>query len=115
MAPIYKQIAQRYGPFDIAALPIGAYEPRWFYSTKHSSPSEALQIHRDLNCRRSVAVHWGTFALAMDGHVEPPRHLVSSAARMGMPPGEFEVLRHGESIVRGQKRLYPCSWQQELE
>lgn len=60
----FKQIGEVYGPFDVAAIPIGAYEPRSFMTPQHVDPKEAVQIHVDIRSKSSVAVHWGTFALA---------------------------------------------------
>lgn len=28
--PVFKEIGAKYGPFDLCAIPVGAYEPRWF-------------------------------------------------------------------------------------
>ena len=61
---VFEQIGQMYGPFDLAAIPIGAYEPRWFMAGQHVNPEEAVQMHVDLRSKQSVAIHWGTFALA---------------------------------------------------
>ena len=52
-----------FGPFDLSILPIGAYEPNWIMFASHTSPEEAVKIHRDLQSKKSVAVHWGTFPL----------------------------------------------------
>ena len=42
----FKEIGQQYGPFDLSAIPIGAYKPRWFMGTQHVEPVEAIQIHQ---------------------------------------------------------------------
>ncbi|KAF2981380.1 hypothetical protein EK904_002932 [Melospiza melodia maxima] len=60
----FEQIGKRFGPFDLAAIPIGAYEPRWFMKYQHVDPEEAVRIHIDVQAKKSVAIHWGTFALA---------------------------------------------------
>ena len=41
----FKEIGNKYGHFDLALLPIGAYEPRWFMKPYHINPDEAVQIH----------------------------------------------------------------------
>lgn len=43
---VFKEIGQKYGPFDLSAIPIGAYEPRWFLKPQHIDPAEAVQIHQ---------------------------------------------------------------------
>jgi L-ascorbate metabolism protein UlaG (beta-lactamase superfamily) len=44
----FKDIYQRLGKVDVAMIPIGAYEPRWFMKKQHVNPDEALMIHQDL-------------------------------------------------------------------
>jgi L-ascorbate metabolism protein UlaG (beta-lactamase superfamily) len=66
---------ERFGDLDLAVLPIGAYEPRWFMSPAHMSPGEALAATRDLRARHLLPVHWGTFDLSDEGVDEPPREL----------------------------------------
>ena len=61
--PGFAQIGNRFGPFDLALIPIGAYCPRWFMRCAHINPKEAVMIHRDLACKVSVGMHWGTFVL----------------------------------------------------
>ena len=45
--PHFKEIGDRLGPFDLAAIPIGAYEPRWFMKHHHICPEEAVMAHLD--------------------------------------------------------------------
>lgn len=93
----FADIAARIGPMDLAALPIGAYEPRWFMQPMHINPAEAVQAHLDLRARRSVAMHWGTFRLTEEPLDEPPRALASALRAAGVPPEEFWLLRVGET------------------
>lgn len=58
----FAEIGRRFAP-DIALLPIGAYEPRWFMRTQHMDPREAWQAFRDLGARWMLGMHWGTFDL----------------------------------------------------
>ena len=94
----FADIGARFGGFDLAALPVGGYEPRWFMHIMHADPDEAVQIHRDLRARRSVGIHWGTFANLTDEDLdEPPRCLARARERAGLGADEFFVLRHGET------------------
>ncbi|MDX1642938.1 MAG: MBL fold metallo-hydrolase [Thermoanaerobaculia bacterium] len=94
----FTTLRRRLGPVDLAALPIGAYEPRWFMRHVHASPEEAVQIHLDLGACRSVAMHWGTFPLTDEPIDEPPRRLARALDERGIDPAQFVVLRHGETL-----------------
>lgn len=51
----YIEIGEKQGPFDLALIPIGAYSPRWFMSTIHCSPEDAVRVHEDVKSKRSVS------------------------------------------------------------
>jgi L-ascorbate metabolism protein UlaG (beta-lactamase superfamily) len=101
-AALFQEIGRRLGPPDLALLPIGAYEPRWFMQSVHMNPAEAVQVHRDLGARRSVAMHWGTWGLTDEAWDEPPRRLAEARAAAGLDADEFTVLDPGESVSTGQ-------------
>jgi len=94
-----RQSDERGGGFDIALLPIGAYEPRWFMVTQHVNADEAVKIHRDLGAKRSLGVHWGTFELTDEALDEPPRALAAARHAQGVPGDEFIVMAIGETRV----------------
>ncbi|MCF8056214.1 MAG: MBL fold metallo-hydrolase [Desulfocapsa sp.] len=96
-APHFKEIGEKLGPFDLAAIPIGAYEPRWFMSFAHMDPGESVRVHQDLRAKRSVAMHWGTFILTDEPLDEPPKELVEHLEKAHLQSGEFFVLKHGET------------------
>jgi len=94
---VFQEIGRRLGPFDLAAIPIGAYLPPVIMQMTHVTPEEALQVFADLRARRFVAIHWGTFDLTEEPIEEPPRRLEAEAARLGLDPGGIWVLKHGET------------------
>jgi N-acyl-phosphatidylethanolamine-hydrolysing phospholipase D len=80
----FVEIGQRLGPIDLAALPIGAYEPRSMMGPLHLNPEEAIQAALGLGARRTVAMHFGTFDLSDESLDEPPRRFLAEAARRGL-------------------------------
>ncbi len=97
--PHFAMIRDRLGPVDLATLPIGAYEPRWFMATMHMNPADAVMAHRDLGARASAAMHWGSFRLTDEGIEDPPRQLEVERKAAGLAEDAFRVLAHGESWV----------------
>ncbi|HEY2188411.1 MAG TPA: MBL fold metallo-hydrolase [Caldimonas sp.] len=97
-ADIHRHFAARQGAgrgFDLALIPIGAYEPRWFMRPQHVDPTEAVQIHHDLAAERSIGIHWGTFELTDESLDEPPRALARAARQAGLADDAFTVLAVG--------------------
>jgi L-ascorbate metabolism protein UlaG (beta-lactamase superfamily) len=94
----FADIRAKFGGFDLAAIPIGAYAPRWFMQIMHLDPAEAVRVHRDVNAKRSLAIHWGTFANLTDESLyEPPQRLAEALKEAGLSERDFFVLRHGET------------------
>ncbi|MDE2075520.1 MAG: MBL fold metallo-hydrolase [Burkholderiales bacterium] len=87
------------GGFDLALLPIGAYEPRWFMKDQHVNPEESVQIFQDLGCKLAMAVHWGTFQLTDEALDEPPRALAHALTRARVVSDRFRVLAIGQTLL----------------
>jgi L-ascorbate metabolism protein UlaG (beta-lactamase superfamily) len=98
-APHFTRIAQRLGPFDLALIPIGAYEPRWFMRPAHMNPEEAVQAHLDLRSPLSVGMHFGCFQLTDEDIDEPVRALARALEEHGVEPRAFRVLAPGETLT----------------
>ncbi len=94
----FTEIGSRFGGFDLALLPIGAYEPRWFMGAQHVNPEEAVQIHRDLGARLSVGIHWGTFQLTDEPLDRPVADLAAAREKLAVGSREFVALRHGQTL-----------------
>ena len=97
---LFSQIRQRSGPIDLALIPIGAYEPRWFMKAVHMNPEEAMQAHVDLQASLSIAMHYGTFQLTTEGIDEPLRRLEAAHQAMRVQETAFRALCFGESLHR---------------
>ena len=92
--PLHHQIGDRLGPFDLSAIPIGAYKPEWFMRESHCTPGEAVKIHQAIRSKRSVAIHYDTFDLADEPRDEPPRLLLAEVGRVN-----DDILRVAEDVV----------------
>ncbi len=91
-------IGERFGGFDLAAIPVGAYEPRWFMRNQHVNPDEAVQVHKDVRAKQSLGVHWGTFNGITDEPLDQPiSDLKAARKRHGLTNEDFFLLRHGET------------------
>ncbi len=90
----FAEIRARFGPPDLAFLPIGAYEPRWFMSPIHMGPDEALKAHNILGAKASIAIHHGTFQLTDESLDTPKRELESLKG-----DARFLTLANGETAT----------------
>jgi N-acyl-phosphatidylethanolamine-hydrolysing phospholipase D len=96
-APIFQEIGRRLGPFDLGAIPIGAYMPPAMMRFSHLTPEQALQVFTDIGARRLIAIHWGTFNLAQEPLGEPPVRVEAEGRRLSLDPERIWVFRHGET------------------
>lgn len=96
---MFRDIATEAGEIHVAMLPIGAYKPEWFMSPIHTSPLEAVRIHKDLRAKNTIAIHFGTFPLADDGAEDPVNDLRSALETLGVPDEEFIVMKEGDYRV----------------
>lgn len=102
-AELFADIRQRVGPLDLAALPIGVYEPREFMRFEHMNPADAVQAHRDLGVTRSFGIHWATFQLGDDEPIQAAHDLARALADGGVPAEDFVALPIG-GVLRVPRR-----------
>ncbi|TCD61324.1 hypothetical protein EIP91_008585 [Steccherinum ochraceum] len=96
----FKEIGERYGPFDLAMIPIwrGASLSilgRWglrlteaatsLLATLHATPSDAVQLYQDVKAKRAIAMHFGTFCGSEDEAKEPIELLTRDLEKKGIP------------------------------
>ena len=97
-------VGARYGPCDLAMIPIGAYEPRWFMHVVHVDPDEAVRMYRELVSAHPHAplplmlgIHWGTFRLTTEPMDEPPRRAAERWRAAGLADERLWIARFGET------------------
>jgi hypothetical protein len=61
---LFHAVGRVLGEVDLAAIPIGSYEPRWHLHLQHTDPEGAVRMAMQMNAKRSVGVHWGTWMMS---------------------------------------------------
>ena len=92
-----REVARR-GPFRLALIPIGAYEPRDFMRTHHINPEEAVAIFEALDPARALGVHWGTFQLTFEPIDQPRRRLAALRRARGIAEDRFVAVEAGQGF-----------------
>lgn len=95
----FSAIRERLGAPDLAFLPIGAYEPYWFMGPVHMNPYDSVRAHLDLQSRKSIAMHFGTFRLTTEPIDEPERELKRALAEKGLTEKDFATPIEGQTFV----------------
>ena len=95
---IYKELGKKFGPIDLTMINIGAYDfkPMFDKSIYHTTPSEALELARDLNSKKVLGMHWGTFVLSLEPIMEPPVKFKDKAERYGFKKEDALIFKIGQ-------------------
>jgi L-ascorbate metabolism protein UlaG (beta-lactamase superfamily) len=99
--PHFTAVGERFRNIDLALMPIGAYEPRWFMKDVHMNPQEAVRAHLDTGARQSIGMHFGTFRLTTEGIDAPEDHLARARTAAGLSSHDFFTLSVGGSFTLG--------------
>jgi len=95
----FREIGERAGPFDLALIGIGAYEPRVIMEPSHATPEEAIAIARDIGARAAVGMHWGSIMLTPENPFEAPDRFRNAARDQQYGEANAWIMQVGE--VRG--------------
>ncbi|GMM34870.1 N-acetylphosphatidylethanolamine-hydrolyzing phospholipase D [Saccharomycopsis crataegensis] len=79
-------------PISLILAPIGQYTTSKVTNHHHMSPTEVVKVASFFNAKKTMGVHYGTFALGLEPLAEPRRLLAEMAAAEGLNgvfPGEF--------------------------
>lgn len=93
----FKRIGETWKGFDLALIPIGAYEPRWFMKFNHVNPEESVQVHLDIKSKMSVGMHFGTFRLSDELFGQPEKDLEIAKKKLGVD--NFITLDVGQTKI----------------
>jgi L-ascorbate metabolism protein UlaG (beta-lactamase superfamily) len=94
---VFGEVGARHGPFDLAMLGVGAYEPRPIFRKSHSTPEEAVEMARLLGARRIAGMHYGSIVLSGEPAFEPPVRLRAAARAAGYADEDIWTMRLGET------------------
>ncbi|MGE6591071.1 MBL fold metallo-hydrolase [Bacillus mycoides] len=108
-APHFKEIGEKYGPFDLTLMECGQYDTRW--SAIHMLPEETVQAHIDVKGELLVPIHWGAFTLALHEWSDPIERVTKEANRLGVNIATPQI---GEAITLQSKDYPTAAWWREV-
>ncbi|WP_232517339.1 MBL fold metallo-hydrolase [Aquimarina aggregata] len=89
----FKEIGEKFGPFDFAMIECGQYNELW--PDVHMFPEETAQAGLDIRARKIMPIHWGAFKLAMHSWTDPIERVTKTAKELNI---DIIVPKIGESI-----------------
>lgn len=79
----FKEIGEKYGPFDIALMECGQYNKMW--SDIHMMPEESAQAAIDVKAKKMMPIHWAGFKLALHSWTDPIERVSKKAQELKLP------------------------------
>lgn len=95
---VFEEIAARHGSPDIALIPIGAYEPRWFMQYAHMNPAEAIEVHKILRPKKGMGFHFETFRLTNEEFGAPRKDALIALEKAGLSEDDFLIPHPGDYV-----------------
>jgi L-ascorbate metabolism protein UlaG (beta-lactamase superfamily) len=101
----FKEIGDKYGPFDLAMLECGQYDPQWPFI--HMDPEETVRAALGLRAKVFMPVHWGKFTLANHPWKDPITKAVKYAQSYG---ATITTPKIGEPVLLNEKMPFEDWW-----
>ena len=101
----FKEIGEKYGPFDFAMLECGQYNTMW--PDVHMFPEETAQAGIDLKAAKIMPIHWGAFKLAMHSWTDPVERVTKKANELNVPVITPQI---GEEIILNEETARSIAW-----
>lgn len=103
--PHFKEIGEKYGPFDFAMLECGQYDKRW--ESIHMLPEQTAQAALDLNAKIAMPIHWGSFVLALHSWKDPVERLTKKAQELNV---NVITPKIGEQFLLNETKIEDNNW-----
>ncbi|KAG8896179.1 hypothetical protein FRC00_006345, partial [Tulasnella sp. 408] len=97
VCPEFKKIGEKFGGFDLAFIPIGAYQTRDAMSCVHCAPQDSVRIFQDIRAKRAIGMHC-TWSLTAEPLMEPPQKLREECDKLKIPKDAFDICALGETV-----------------
>ncbi|PWJ44288.1 MBL fold metallo-hydrolase [Sediminitomix flava] len=108
--PHFKEIGEKFGPFDLTLMECGQYNPQW--EAIHMMPEQTAQAAKDVKAERLWPIHWGAFTLALHDWRDPIQRVEKKAAELEIP---MTTPRIGEQVIVGESYPQERWWEQSLD
>ena len=103
--PHFKEIGEKYGPFDFAMMECGQYNEKW--ADIHMMPEETAQAGIDAKANIIMPIHWGAFKLALHDWDDPIKRITTKAEELNMPTYIPEI---GQKIDLSNLNIKSTNW-----
>jgi len=108
--PHFKEIGEKYGPFDFAMIECGQYDERW--NQIHMMPEESARAAVDVKAKLMMPIHWGAFTLALHSWTDPVERVIAKARELDMPVATPKI---GEVILLDTlNKSYSMWWEKSV-
>jgi L-ascorbate metabolism protein UlaG (beta-lactamase superfamily) len=101
----FKQIGEKYGPFDLTLMECGQYDERW--SDIHLMPEQTVQAHLDVNGGTLIPIHWSAFTLALHDWTDPIDRVTNAAFNRNV---NISTPMIGETVLIGSGKYPSANW-----
>jgi L-ascorbate metabolism protein UlaG (beta-lactamase superfamily) len=95
----FRDAGYKHGGFDLAILPIGAYEPASFRKDSHMRPSDAVKALQDTQAKGGMAHHFEAFQLGFESFDAPRQELIAALEGRKLPAERFAIPKPGQAVV----------------
>ena len=103
--PHFKEIGEKFGPFDFAMLECGQYDKRW--EAIHMLPEQTAQAALDLNTKIAMPIHWGSFVLALHAWKDPVQRITKKAQELNV---NVITPKIGEQVLLNEVKIENNEW-----